>query len=256
VKTTLILSLILAVPVASTAFEKTILYDRKAPPLVTARPHRQVRLKFEQPVLSLDSTIPADQLKLQLDEDIATMAVLTGFDEALDGMIYVTLTTEEVYTFWVKGRGKAFALIHVKDERELLRAAVVQQESEQSLTPDEQHFRELMYAMWGYRSSRVTMQKLDQLVKQNSLERVTILRRYDGQGYYGFTQLVEAIGPQAIEIHPAQVKSSRGLLFAVAIDGHKPALREGQSPYLLRPGMSALMHTVYQRKGGIRAQVP
>jgi hypothetical protein len=247
------LLLILLLPSPGHSHQDTVLFDRKNPIPIAAHPHRQVRLKFDQPILSLDSTAPADCLDYRLDPDIPTMAILTGFKtQELNHLFYVTTTDEKVYTFRIQGWGTPYSLRHVKDEVDVVQAAIEKKKAELEPSADERHFREILYAMWGFGAQRVTMQEVNERVKETSFERITILKRFDAPGYYGFTQKIESIGPRALTIHPAKVRSS-GFLFAVSIDGHDPALREGESPYVLRPGCTALMHTVYKRKGRHRA---
>jgi hypothetical protein len=253
VKVVVSLLLILLLPSLALSHQDTVIFDRKNPIQIAAHPHRQVRLKFDQPILSLDSTAPADYLDYRLDPDIPTMAILTGFKtQELNHLFYVTTTDEKVYTFRIQGWGTPYSLRHVKDEVDVVQAATRKQKAEHEPSADERHFREILYAMWGYGAPRVTMQEVNQRVKETSVERITILKRFDAPGYYGFTQKIESIGPRALTIHPAKVRSS-GLLFAVSIDGHDPPLRDGESPYVLRPGCTALMHTVYKRKGRHRA---
>ena len=246
--------LILVLPSLALSHQDTVIFDRKNPIVVAAQPHRQVRLKFDQPILSLDSTAPADCLDYKLDPDIPTMAILTGFkDKELNHLFYVTTTDEKVYTFRVQGWGTPYSLRHVKDEVEVVQAATRKHQAEREPSADERHFRAILYAMWGYGAKQVSVQEVNERVKESGFERITLLKRFDAPGYYGFTQKIESIGPRALTLHPAKIKATRGLLFAVSIDGHSPALRDGDSPYVLRPGDSALMHTVYKRKGKHRA---
>lgn len=233
--------------------ELEVLFDRKDPVVVPVRYRKIVKVQFWEAVLDVSTTIPKESLDIRRDDDFHHTIKLTNIAKKTRGMLYVTTVSGVVIHMDIRHWGNSYQLIRVKDARTEVERAVQRATETSKLSPEERAVRQLWRAQWGFPAdAAVQVQDLNVLAERNDFRDVTIIKRYETVGFYGFTQKVTNRSPDVMVLHPATVELGCPL-FSVALDGHEPALKPGDDPHRIVPGGSVLVHLTC--KGARRAAI-
>lgn len=233
--------------------ELEVLFDRKDPVVVPVKYRKIVKVQFWEVVLDVSTTIPKESLDIRRDDDFHHTIKLTNLAKKTRGMIYVTTVSGVVVHMDIRHWGNSHQLIMVKDARTEAERAVHRATETSKLSPEERAVRQLWRAQWGFPSDPlVQVQEMHVLAERNDFRDVTIIKRYETVGFYGFTQKVSNRSPGVMVLHPATVELGCPL-FSVGLDGHEPALKPGDDPHRIVPGGSVLVHLTC--KGARRAAI-
>lgn len=243
------------IPLRVSAHEVDILYNRRDP-IVVALPYRHiVKVAFWEAVLDVSTTIPESNLEIRQDAHFPAMIQLANIARQTRGMLYVTTASGAVVHLKIQHWGPPRQKLIVKDARTEADRALARAQAQTGMEPDERAVRALWRAQWGFTTPTdplVQVQTIHQILESGPERRVTLMKRYDTVGFYGFTQRIDNLTAAAMSLHPATVRVDCPL-FSVALDGHAPALRPGDDPHRIAPGGSVLVHLTC--KGGRGAQV-
>jgi len=243
------------IPLRVSAHEVDILYNRRDP-IVVALPYRHiVKIAFWEAVLDVSTTIPESHLEIRQDAHFPNMIQLANIARQTRGMLYVTTASGAVVHLNIQHWGPPRQKLIVKDARTEAERALARAQAQTGMEPDERAVRALWRAQWGFTTTTdplVQVQAIHQILESGPERRVTLMKRYDTVGFYGFTQRIDNLTAAAMSLHPATVRVDCPL-FSVALDGHAPALRPGDDPHRIAPGGSVLVHLTC--KGGRGAQV-
>jgi len=241
-------------PLSVSAHEVEVLYNR-LDPIVVALPYRHiVKIAFWEAVLDVSTTIPESNLEIRQDAHFPNMIQLANIARQTRGMLYVTTVSGAVVHLKIQHWGPPRQKLIVKDARTEADRALARAQAQTGMGPDERAVRALWRAQWGFTPTDplVQVQAIHQILESGPDRRVTLIKRYDTVGFYGFTQRIDNLTGEAMALHPATIRVDCPL-FSVALDGHAPALRPGDDPHRIAPGGSVLVHLTC--KGGRGAQV-
>ena len=241
-------------PVRVNAHEAEVWYDRQAP-IVVALPYRQIiKIAFWEAVLEVSTTIPEEALEIRQDAHFPSMIQLANIAKQTRGLLYVTTASGAVVHLKMQHWGRPSQKLIVKDARTEAERALARAQAQTGMGPDERAVRALWRAQWGLAptDSLVQVQAMSEILDSGPDRRVTLTKRYDTVGFYGFTQRIDNLTASAMPLHPATVRVNCPL-FSVALDGHAPALGPGDDPHRIAPGGSVLVHLTC--KGGRGAQI-
>ena len=243
------------IPLRVSAHEVEVLYNRRDPIVVALHYRNIVKIAFWEAVLDVSTTIPESNLEIRQDAHFPSIIQLANIARQTRGMLYVTTASGAVVHLKIQHWGPPRQKLIVKDARTEAERALARAQAQTGMEPDERAVRALWRAQWGLTTPTdplVQVQAIHQILDSGPNRRVTLTKRYDTVGFYGFTQRIDNLTAAAMSLHPATVRVDCPL-FSVALDGHAPALRPGDDPHRIAPGGSVLVHLTC--KGGRGAQV-
>ncbi len=232
------------------AHEKTVFYDRQKPLKITVRPGRFVQLHFDSVIVDANSTLPAEHVMYVIPKGREHVLELEGMSQDLNGPLYVTTADERVYRFWLVPTGHDSGKINVRDSvKEAQRAAAEAMQKKPGVDPAMMNLRRMWYAQWGLKSPGVTVRpmRVKSIDPESGVEIVTT-HRFQTNGLYGFNQEIFNRGTRAVEFNPRAFTVPEGepRPVTVSFSRHRPGLVDNQSPYILNPGASVMLHLTYE----------
>jgi hypothetical protein len=237
----------------ATAHEVEVLFNRKDPIVVAVKYRKIVHVRFWEAVLDASTTIPTTSLDIQQDEDFANTIILTNLAKKTHGMVYVMTASGVVVSLKIEHWGDTTQMVNVKDARTEAERAVQRANEQTQMSAEERAVRNLWRAQWGFPTdASVQVWEMHQVIETTDAREITLVKRYETVGFYGFTQKIRNLSSDVVVMHPATIELNCPL-FSVALDGHIPALSPGDDPHRITPGGSVFVHLTC--KGARRASI-
>lgn len=235
------------------AHEIDALFNRKDPVVVVVHYKKVAKVRFWEAVVDVSTTLPKTVLEIHKDENFPDTIQLANIAKKTRGMIYVTTASGVVVHMDVRHWGNPTQLVNVKDGRTEAERAVQRANVQSEMSPEERAVRQLWRAQWGFPTDPVVqVQEINQVLETTAERQVTLTKRYETVGFYGFTQKIRNLTHVTLPLHPSTVRFECPL-FSVGLDGYEPHLQPGDNPHEISPGGSVLVHLTC--KGARRAKI-
>jgi hypothetical protein len=229
--------------VAVSAHEVEVLYNRQDPIVVAVPYQKIVKVAFWEAVLDVSTTMAQSALEIHQDAHFPHMIQLANVAKKTRGMIYVTTASGTVVHLKIQHWGPPRQKIIVKDAYVEAERAMQRAQAQTEMRQDERAVRALWRAQWGFLPTDplVQVREIHQVIESGPERQVTLTQSYDTVGFYGFTQHIQNLTREVMPLHPATIGVDCPL-FSVALDGHEPALKQGDDPHRIEPGGAVRVH--------------